>query len=105
MKCDVDTFARMYEEIYKDLYRFALCMMKNEQDAEDAVMRYFPGMRTSGNSGMRRLLKAGCLQYWRTHVRRNCKIEAESFVWRRIWSRQSRREIILEPDIRIMEYP
>lgn len=37
MKCDVDTFARMYEEIYKDLYRFALCMMKNEQDAEVAV--------------------------------------------------------------------
>ena len=37
MKCDVDTFARMYEEIYNDLYRFALCMMKNEQDAEDAV--------------------------------------------------------------------
>lgn len=37
MKCDVDTFARMYEEIYKDLYRFALCLMKNEPDAEDAV--------------------------------------------------------------------
>lgn len=37
MRCDVDTFARMYEAIYKDLYRFALCMMRNTQDAEDAV--------------------------------------------------------------------
>ncbi len=37
MRCDVDTFAQMYEAIYKDLYRFALCMMKNTQDAEDAV--------------------------------------------------------------------
>lgn len=37
MRCDVNTFAQMYEAIYKDLYRFALCMMKNTQDAEDAV--------------------------------------------------------------------
>ena len=106
MKCDVDTFARMYEEIYKDLYRFALCMMKNEQDAEDAVSdAVLSGYENIRKLRDERLLKAGCLQYWRTHVRRNCKIEAESFVWRRIWSRQSRREIILEPDIRIMEYP
>lgn len=37
MKCDVSTFAQMYEAVYRDLYRFALCMMKNTQDAEDAV--------------------------------------------------------------------
>ena len=37
MKCDVNTFAQMYETVYKDLYRFALCMMKNAEDAEDAV--------------------------------------------------------------------
>lgn len=37
MRCDASTFAQMYEAIYKDLYRFALCMMKNTQDAEDAV--------------------------------------------------------------------
>lgn len=37
MRCDAKKFARMYEEIYKDLYRFALCRMKNVQDAEDAV--------------------------------------------------------------------
>lgn len=37
MKCDAKKFAQMYEEIYKDLYRFALCRMRNVQDAEDAV--------------------------------------------------------------------
>lgn len=37
MKCDAKKFAQMYEEIYKDLFRFALCRMKNVQDAEDAV--------------------------------------------------------------------
>lgn len=37
MKCDAARFAGMYEEVYRDLYRFALCMMRNPQDAEDAV--------------------------------------------------------------------
>lgn len=37
MKCDAKTFAQMYETVYMDLYRFALCMMKNRQEAEDAV--------------------------------------------------------------------
>ena len=37
MRCDAHTFAQMYEKVYIDLYRFALCMMKNKHDAEDAV--------------------------------------------------------------------
>lgn len=37
MKCDAQTFAQMYEAVYRDLYRFALCMMKDAHDAEDAV--------------------------------------------------------------------
>lgn len=37
MKCDAKTFSGMYESVYKDLYRFALCMMKHPHDAEDAV--------------------------------------------------------------------
>lgn len=37
MRCDAKKFAQMYEEIYKDLYRYALYRMKNVQDAEDAV--------------------------------------------------------------------
>ena len=37
MRCDTKTFAQMYETVYVDLYRFALCMMRNQQEAEDAV--------------------------------------------------------------------
>lgn len=37
MKCDAKTFAQMYETVYTDMYRFALCMMKNRQEAEDTV--------------------------------------------------------------------
>lgn len=37
MKCDAKRFAQMYETIYTDLYRYALCLMKNPHEAEDAV--------------------------------------------------------------------
>lgn len=36
-KKDVKAFSKLYEKVYKDLYYFALYMMKNPQDAEDAV--------------------------------------------------------------------
>lgn len=34
---EIAAFAALYEEIYKDLYRFALYTLRNRQDAEDAV--------------------------------------------------------------------
>lgn len=34
---DSHAFARLYEDIYKDLYRFAFCMIKNTHQAEDIV--------------------------------------------------------------------
>lgn len=37
MRCDAHAFAQMYETVYIDLYRFALCLVKNKQEAEDAV--------------------------------------------------------------------
>lgn len=37
MKCDARTFAQMYEQVYLDLYRYALCLMKNPHEAEDVV--------------------------------------------------------------------
>ncbi len=37
-KCgDVEAFASLYEEIYKDLYRFAVYTLKNPADAQDVV--------------------------------------------------------------------
>lgn len=34
---DQQTFIRLYEEIYQDLYRFALYTLKNSHDAEDVT--------------------------------------------------------------------
>ena len=34
---DVTAFARLYEQVYADLYRFALYTLKNKTDAEDVV--------------------------------------------------------------------
>ena len=34
---DKAAFAQLYQEIYKDLYKFAFYCLKNETDAEDAV--------------------------------------------------------------------
>ena len=50
MRCDAHTFAQMYETVYIDLYRFALCLMRNKQEAEDAVseavLKAFENIRT-----------------------------------------------------------
>ena len=34
---DKDAFAKLYELVYKDMYRFAFYTLKNQQDAEDVV--------------------------------------------------------------------
>ena len=34
---DLDAFAKLYQEIYEDLYRFAVYILKNPVDAQDAV--------------------------------------------------------------------
>lgn len=34
---DARKFTELYQTVYRDLYRFALCMMHHTQDAEDAV--------------------------------------------------------------------
>ena len=37
-KGDAHAFARLYQRYYQDLYRFALCYIRNAHAAEDAVM-------------------------------------------------------------------
>lgn len=36
-KGDTEAFARLYKNVYKDMYRIALCCLKNSHDACDAV--------------------------------------------------------------------
>ena len=64
MKCDAAAFAGMYETIYKDLYRYALCMMRNPHDAEDVVSEtVIKGMRGYIRCAAKMRSKAGCLRY------------------------------------------
>lgn len=48
-KQDPSAFARLYQDIYKDLYKFALYTLKNPHDAEDvvseAVMDAYAGIK------------------------------------------------------------
>lgn len=60
MKCDAKKFAQMYEDVYTDLYRFALCLMKNQQDAEDAVSEAV----ISAYENIRKLRKEEAFKSW-----------------------------------------
>ena len=60
MKCDAKKFAQMYESVYKDLYRFALCLMKNQQQAEDAVSEAV----ISAYENIRKLRKEEAFKSW-----------------------------------------
>lgn len=63
---DVHAFAGLYAQIYKDLYRFAVCTLQNLHDAEDAVsetvLDAFSQIAVCANQNP---LKAGCLQFCR----------------------------------------
>ena len=37
MKCDAKAFSKLYEQVYQDLYRYALCLMRDPHEAEDAL--------------------------------------------------------------------
>lgn len=84
MRCDTKTFAQMYETVYKDLYRFALCMMRNPQDAEDAVSEAV--VAAYENIGKLRseeafkswiftILSNTCRKKWRDMVRQEGRLE------------------------------
>lgn len=60
MKCDAKKFAQMYEDVYTDLYRFAFCLMKNQQEAEDAVSEAV----ISAYENIRKLRKEEAFRSW-----------------------------------------
>lgn len=71
-KGDAHAFACLYGKIYRDLYRFALGMMKHPQDAEDAVseavlsaFRYMSGLKKDEAFGswMFRILSNVCKKH------------------------------------------
>lgn len=57
---DVTAFARLYEQVYADLYRFALYTLKNKTDAEDVVSETV----TDAFASIRKLKKAEAFKGW-----------------------------------------
>lgn len=77
-KGDTHAFATLYEQIYKDLYRFAFCTMKNATQAEDvvsaAVLHAFENIH--------KLRKASAFQSWMFQIvanecRRQFRLQAK----------------------------
>ena len=76
-KGDKDAFAQLYQHIYKDLYKFAYYVLKNDQDAQDAVsdavMDAYAGISKLKNadafrSWMFKILSAKCKRKLKTYV-------------------------------------
>lgn len=57
---DIQAFSKLYEEIYQDLYRFALYTLKNTHDAEDVVSDAV----ADAWQGIRNLRKAESFKAW-----------------------------------------
>ncbi len=79
-KGDKDAFAQLYQHIYKDLYKFAYYVLKDDQDAQDAVsdavMDAYAGISKLKNpdafrSWMFKILSAKCKRKLKTYVVRN----------------------------------
>lgn len=64
---DAKGFTEKYKEIYKDLYRFALCMMRHSYDAEDAVMEAV----LSGYENVHKLRKEEAFKSWMFQILAN----------------------------------
>ncbi len=86
-KGDRDAFSQLYQEVYKDLYRFALYCLKNSDDAEDVVsetvLDAWQGMDRLRDDGafrpwIFRILSAKCKRRMRAYVRRRWETDLEN---------------------------
>ena len=69
MKCDAKAFSKLYEQVYQDLYRYALCLMRDPHEAEDAVSAAVLNIYI--NFEKKKLSRAGFLQFCQMYVRKD----------------------------------
>ena len=81
---DISAFARLYEQIYKDLYRYALYILRNPTDAEDvvseAVLDAFAAIKSlrseeAFRAWMFRILSNKCKSCLREYARKYVDLE------------------------------
>lgn len=85
-KQDASAFAQLYQEIYKDLYKFAFYTLKNPHDAEDVVgdtvMDAFAEIKglkkeESFRFWMFRILSNKCRRKLKEYVNKTCELSEE----------------------------
>ncbi len=85
-KGDKNAFSQLYQEIYRDLYKFALYSLQDEQDAEDAVsdavLDAWQGIHRLRQEDafrpwMFRILSAKCKRKIRSYVRQRSETDLE----------------------------
>ncbi|MDD6211762.1 MAG: RNA polymerase sigma factor [Clostridiales bacterium] len=81
---DVEAFGQLYEQIYREMYYFALYVLKHPQDAEDVVSDTVTSAFVSlkklkkeeaFRSWIFRILSNKCKDYLREYVRRSERID------------------------------
>lgn len=78
---DDEAFAKIYECIYKDLYRYAYYMLGNEQDAEDVVSDAVMDMY----AGLKKLRENAAFQSWAFKILSNkCRRKRKQYVNRNV---------------------
>ena len=76
MRRDTEVFTRLYAGVVKDLYRLALYMLKNKEDAEDIV----GDTALAAFSEMESLRDEGLFKYWIIKILSNkCKMKLKEY--------------------------
>ena len=84
MKCSIKNFSEMYEIVYRDLYRYALCLMKNPQEAEDAVSEAV----IAAYENIHKLKKEEAFSSWKITILKNkC-----NKIWKKVSKESPERE-------------
>lgn len=75
MRCDEEMFVQMYEGVYRELFRYAFCVLGQHQDAEDAVSEAV----MSAYANIRKLRKPEAFKGWMFTILANvCKKRRKS---------------------------
>lgn len=78
---DAQAFAKLYEDVYEDMYRFALYTLKHTQDAEDMVSETV----TAAFSSIKKLRSAEAFKGWIFRILSNkCKEKLREYAARNV---------------------
>lgn len=83
---DADAFASLYQEIYEDLYRFAVFILKNPADAQDAVSEAV----VDAFASVRRLRREEAFRSWMFRIlSAKCKRKLKEYTHKTVeWSQE-----------------